>query len=74
MTKLEQREECLRNHPENNPFPGVGCAPEPKSALARDPGSIVGQNRRRICLTLVGQGRSVHKASWDRRVRTEIPA
>ena len=55
MTTLEQREECLRNHSENGPFPGVGCPPKAKSALPSDPGSTVGQNRRRTCQTLQRQ-------------------
>jgi hypothetical protein len=55
MTPLEQREECLQNHFENGPFPGVGCPPHAKSALPDDPGSTVGQNRRRTCKTLLAK-------------------
>jgi hypothetical protein len=55
MTTLEQREECLRNHSENGPFPGVGRPPDAKSAVPGDTGSTVGENRRRTCQTLLGK-------------------
>ena len=49
MTTLEQREECLRNHSENGPFPGVGCAPDAKPAPPGAAGSIVDQTRLKPC-------------------------
>jgi hypothetical protein len=76
MTTLEQREECLRNHSENGPFPGVGCPPDAKSALPGDPGSTVGQNRRRTCQTWLGKAvRSIRRvgtgeSKWKFRLTT----
>ena len=74
MTTLEQREKCLRNHSENGPFPGGECPPDAKSALPGDPGSTVGQNRRRTCQTLLGKAvRSIRRdgtgeSKWKFRI------
>jgi len=66
---MGQREKCLRKRPQRGSFPGLAWVPDAKPAFPGAGGRAVDQNR----LKLAGEGRSVYKAGWNRRLKTEIP-
>jgi hypothetical protein len=70
MTTLGRREKCLRNRSEKGPLPALRCPPEPKPAPPGAAGNTVDQNRLKPCRE---RPAGLYR-SWNRRVKTEIPA
>ena len=66
---LVWRGKCLPMRPGKGSFPGVTCSPEAKPAPFGAAGKTVDQYRRSPCR----ERSSGLYASWNRRVKTEIP-
>jgi hypothetical protein len=71
MTVLVWRGKCLPMRPGKGSFPGVTCSPEAKPAPFGAAGRTVDQYRAKPLQREVV--RPIY-ASWNRRVKTEIPA